>query len=276
MIKEHMNFKKASTLISIALFISFTAWWIWLELFKSPEDAARDGFSISYGFIAGWGGIIGLIISKKWSGFKSYVGRSLIFFSIGLLCQFLGQAAYSIQFMLDHIENAYPSWGEIFFFISMPSYILAVIYIAKASGSEFSLNSWFNKVGALFFPIVMVIISYFMFIAGTSFEGMSWLAMFLAFAYPIGQAIFVSLALVAYYLAGKFLGGIMKMRVVFILFSLVLQYVADSFFIYKTINGTWYHADLSEYMFALSYAIMTFAFLQFLTVFDQIKPIQKQ
>ncbi len=266
-----MNLKKLVYVIAIGLFIVYTFWWIWLEVFVSHDSDLRNGFSISYGIIAGYGGIVGLFISKRWGGFKSYVGKSLIFFSVGLLGQFLGQLSYSVQFYIDHVENAYPSFGEIFFFLSMPSYILAVWYIAKASGSGISLKYFKNKVGAFIFPIIMVVVSYFMFIRGNNFEGQPLIANILNFSYPIGEAIFVSFAILAYYLSGKVLGGVMKRRVVFILFSLVFQYIADSIFLYKTIQGTWYHADSSEFMFALSYSLMTFAFLDFLGVFDRLK-----
>ncbi len=266
-----MGFKKVTSLLSIILFIGFLALWVYLQVFVPIDSDTRDIFSSSYGILAGIGGIIGFIIANKWNGFKSYVGKSLIFFSAGLMCQFLGQTTYYVQFLIDHIENSYPSWGEIFFFVSMPLYILGVAYIAKASGSGLSWKNTGNKLIAIFIPIIMVIGSYYLFVNGSDFTGQSLIAIILSFAYPIGQAVFVSMAISAYFLSKNVLGGVMKTRVIFILFSLVVQYLADSWFLYKTIQGTFYHADESEYLFALSYSVMTFAFLQFLSVFDQLK-----
>lgn len=266
-----MKGRKLLTSISVVLFLLFSVWWIALEATLPMEDPARDPYSLTYGVLAGWGGIIGFIVAKRWGGFKSYVGKSLIFFSFGLLCQFLGQNAYSIQYMIDHVENSYPSYGEIFFFISMPSYILGVLYIAKAAGSGVKLQHMKNKIFSAVFSMAMVVISYLMFIKGTFVDGQPFLITFLGIAYPVGQATFVSIAIIAYLFSGKLLGGVMKRRVVFILASLVFQYIADSIFLYKSIQGTWYHADISEFMFAASYSFMTFAFLDFSSVFGQLK-----
>lgn len=268
---SRMKFRKWSTFFSIVLTLIYTVWWVWLALFVPQENDLRNNFSLTYGVLAGYGGIIGFVIAKKWGGFKSYVGKSLIFFAFGLFCQFLGQNSYSIQFLIDHVENAYPSYGEIFFLASIPSYIIAVWFIAKAAGSGTSLKSIKSKLLAFIIPLLMVAISYYMFIKGTSMEGQSTIAVILNFVYPIGEAIFVSVAIVAYLLSKRVLGGVMKRRVVFILFSLAFQYAADSLFLYKCIQGTWYHADFSEFMFAISYALMTFAFLDFASVFGQLK-----
>lgn len=266
-----MSFKKTVSLLTILLSLVYLIWWVWLAIFVSPESDLRNGYSLSYGVIAGFGGIVGFIIARKWDGFKSDVGRSLIFFSFGLFCQFLGQLSYSIQFLIDSVNNSYPGVGEIFFMLSMPSYILGVWYIAKSSGFIISLKSFKNIMGAIIFPLIMVVISYYLFIQGTDFSQLSLSVKILTCAYPIGQAVFVSFAILAYYLSGKVLGGMMKKRVFFILFSLVFQYCADSWFLYLTINEKWYHADVSEFLFAASYSLMTIAFIQFLTVFEQLK-----
>ncbi|KKS07136.1 hypothetical protein A3K01_01620 [candidate division WWE3 bacterium RIFOXYD1_FULL_43_17] len=266
-----MSLKKIANFFAVLLLVVYTFWWVWLAFFVSPESSYRHGFSITYGVIAGYGGFLGLIIARKFGGLKSYVGKSLIFFSLGLLGQFFGQLAYDVEYYITYVENAYPSYGEIFFFSSIPFYIFGVWYIGKASGWGVSLRSLRNKIGSIIFPIIIVAISYFMFIKGSDFTGQSLIAIILSFAYPIGQAIFVSLALLAYYLSGNVLGGAMKNRVIFILFSLVFQYVADTVFLYKTIQGTWMQADFSEYLFALSYALMTFAIIEFLVVYHQLE-----
>jgi hypothetical protein len=265
-----MNFKRLSTALAISLFLFYTLWWLWMFFFLSPETPLRDYFSDTYGILAGLGGLIGIAISRKWDGMKSYVGRSLIFFSLGLLSQFLGQLSYTIQYYIYNMD-IYPSFGEIFFLVSIPFYILAVWYIAKASGSSISLRSLKNRVGAVVLPILLVGISYFLFINGTNFGEQSLVENILSFSYPMGQAIFVSFAALAYYLTLGVSGGLMKKRVSFILFALLFQYIADSAFQYETIKGIYAPADVSEYMFVISYFLMTVALIQFLSVFEQLR-----
>ncbi len=266
-----MKLRKTLTFLCTLLFLLYSLLWLYLELFVSPESPIRGYYSLTYGIVAGFGGIVGLIVAKKWGGRKSYVGKSLIFFSLGLLFQFLGQNTYSIQYLIDGIENSYPSYGEIFFVSTIPSYILGVWYIAKASGSWESLKSAKVKLLSTVLPALMVITSYYFFVKGTMEEGQSLLISALNFTYPMGQAIFVSMAIMAYFLSNKFLGGIMKRRVIFILAALVFQYIADTVFLYKSIYGTFYMADFTEFLFAISYAIMTFSFLDFFKVSIQLQ-----
>jgi len=266
-----LNLKKILTILSIGLFSAYTLLWLWLSFNADPQSQLREYFSDTYGVAACFGGIVGLLVSKKWGGLSSVVGRSLIFFSIGLFNQFLGQVSYSIDYYLLNIENSYPSYGEIFFLSSIPFYILGIINIANASGSKISMRDYKNRLSTLLFPLIMIGISYFMFIKGTPFEEFDLKVNILTFAYPIGQAIYVSLAILAYYLTMTILGGAMRKKVFFILFALLFQYAADSTFLYKTINETWYAADISEYLFVVSYFLMTIAFIQFLSALEKFK-----
>lgn len=265
------NYKKTLISLSTLLFVGYSLWWFWLFFNADPDSELRNYFTDTYGIIAGFGGIIGLVISRKWGGLKSLVGKSLVFLSMGLLCQFLGQVSYSIEFYVYNIANSYPSFGEIFYFASIPFYIVGVWAIAKASGSKISLKRYRNKISAALFPMLLVGISYYMFIRGTPFEEFDLITNILNFAYPIGQAIFVSMAILTYYLTLKVLGGVMRVRVLFMLFALIFQYIADSAFLYKNLSETWYPADISDYMFVISYFLMTLTFIQFLTVFEQFK-----
>jgi len=62
---------------------------------------------------------------------------------------------------------------------------------------------------------------------------MSNLVVFLDFGYPLGQAVYVSLALVVLLSLGKFLGGVMKRPVLLLLLAFILQYAADFNFLYS-------------------------------------------
>lgn len=266
--------KKLLVTLIVSLFSTFTAWWIWLSLFAGSDDPIRNYFTDTYGTLAGVGGIIGLLISQKWGGLKSYVGRTVSLFSLGILFQFLGQLSYTIEYYFLGIENSYPSFGEVFFLLSIPCYILGVWYIAKASGSAISLKNMKSRLSAVILPLLMMCISYYMFIYGNQDAEASFVANLLFFIYPLGQAIFVSFAVLAYYLTEGVLGGVMRQRVFFILFSLIFQYGADTLFFYKTIQGTWYPGDVSEYMFVVSYFLMSIAFIKFLSVFEKLKKVE--
>ena len=270
-----MKSKFALKFLVIGLFTAYSLWWLYIMAFAGPEDSIRDYFSDTYGIVAGLGGFLGLIFAHKWDGCKSYVGKALIFFSAGLFFQFLGQLSYTIEFYAYGIENSYPSFGEIFFFSGIFFYIFGVWYVAKSAGTTISLKGFGKILAATIFPLLMIAFSYFMFINGTDFESYGLVANVLTFAYPIGQAIYVSLAILTFFLAFNVVGGTMRRRVFFILVACIFQYAADSTFLYKTIQDTWVPAGVSEYMFVVSYFLMSMAFLDFLYAYEYLQGRKK-
>jgi hypothetical protein len=213
----------------------------------------------------------GFLIARKWGGLKSAVGLAVFFISAGLFCQFLGQLSYTYLYYINHIENAYPAFGEIFFVASIPMYVLGIYYIAKASGFDISLRSFKEKPLAAIIPIVLVATSYHFLLGGYDGTGAPFINVFLDYFYPLGQALFVSLAIVTFYATNKSLGGIMKGKVLFILFALVFQYAADSLFIYETSIETWFPGGISDLLFLISYFLMTISLIKFYNIAADLK-----
>jgi len=257
------------------VFFIYALWWLALQIGVQEESLLRDYFADSYGILAGISGIFGLIISLRYGGFKSQVGKSLIFFSAGLLSQCLGQLYYSALYYIYGLENAYPSYGEIFYLITIPLYITAVVLIAKSSGASLSLANTSKKVAAVVFPAFMLVTSYFFFLKEYDFTDMPFINAFLDFFYPLGQSLFVSAALLTLFLVKDLLGGVMRTRVFLILLSLVFQYAADSAFIYENANEIWQPGGVSDFLFVLSYYVMGLALVKFETVFEELKSTKK-
>ena len=85
----------------------------------------------------------------------------------------------------------------------------------------------------------MLAVGYFLFLQGYEFDWSDPLKVFLDFGYPFGQAIYVSIAILTYLLSRGILGGIMKGKILFILFALCMQFLSDYTFLYQSSKGTW-------------------------------------
>jgi len=264
---KEINFGRIALL---TFFLFYVLSWICLHLFVPIGSSLYDYFTDSYGIIAGIGGLIGLKVAKKWGGRKSILGLSLLLFSVGLIFQFLGQVSYAIYFYVYHIDNPYPSFGEIFYFGSIPIYIYGVYLLGKASGSSISLRAIKNKILVVIGPALATATSYFIFLREYQFDWSLPVAVFLDFGYPVGEAIFISLALIAYVLTKPVLGGFMKKKVLFFIFALVTQYIADTFFLYRTFSDTWYAGGFSDLLFVVSYFLMGYALLRFGHAVDKV------
>ena len=149
-------------LLATLLFSVFFIWWLFLYYFDIRSDDVRNQLWGSlYGIVALYGAIWGLYTAVKWGGFKSILGKSILLFSLGLLCQEVGQLAYSYYVYVLKIEIPYPSIGDVFFYGTIPIYIIAVIYLAKAAGVQFSLKSFKNKIQAILIPAALLLFSYY-------------------------------------------------------------------------------------------------------------------
>jgi len=203
-----MSKKQFAVVIVYILFFVYLAWWLWMYLVIGEYSELNDYFTDTYGVLALVSAIFGMLVSKKWGFLKSYVGKAIFLISLGLFFQFLGQASYTFLYYVYGIENAYPSFGEIFYLLSIPCYVIAVWFVGKSSGYDLAIRSTKNKIITYAMPAVLMFMSYYVFLNNYDFESSPLLNTFLDFFYPLGQASFLALALMVLVKTSGLLGGI--------------------------------------------------------------------
>ena len=261
--------------ISVALFVFFVLWWMYLKTFSLDEVRnARQLWGALYQIVALLGGILGISISYKWGGHKSILGRAILAFSIGLFLQCFGQTYSSYYVFHYKVESPpYPGIGDIGFFGSIFLYIYGVVLLFKLGSSSMLLKKIQNQLLILIVPVVMLIGSYFFFLKGYEFDWTNKLKIFLDFGYPFGQAFYVSVAILTLFLSRNILGGVMKKPLMLLLFALLFQYFSDFFFLYQSNFGTWHVAGINDLMYFISYFIMTLSIIQLGTTFNKVKKL---
>lgn len=268
-----MKVQKATKIyFAIGTFALFFLWWLLIQLnFFNEGSTMYDLYSDLYGLMALMGGIFGLIISKKWDGYNSFIGKAILGLSLGLLSQFFGQIAYSYYFYVLHIENPYPSIGDIGYYATIPFYIWGVWYLGKAAGIKFGLAKPINYLIAITIPLVVLLLTYRIFLTGYTINLDEPLTTFLDIVNPLGQAVYISIAIMIYILTRTYLGGALKSNVILILGALVSQYFADFVFLYSTSREIWLAGGFNELMYLLAYFLMTFSVLKLNNAFDKLK-----
>lgn len=256
-IKEKLAYSWAFVLAG-----GFLAWWLFNYFVADPSNTrSSELYSDTYWVVGVIGIVCGLFAAKEWGGFKSIFGRSLMLFSLGLAAQVFGQITYSYYALVEHVEAPYPSIGDIGFFGSIILYIVAVLLLLKAVGVKFRTAPASSKLIAAAIPAALLIASYTALLKGYEFSGDKLITV-LDFGYPLGQAFYISLALLAYILSLKSLGGRMKNKILLLIFALTVQYAADFLFLYRLSNDHWYPGDISDMVYQLAYLFMTLAMLQ--------------
>lgn len=271
--KKHSFINSPIAIIVIVVFLILMLWWILLKPFNPipATDSARNIWGGVYQIMAYLGGISGIFISKKWGGTKSFLGKSILAFSIGLLCQGFGQSVYTYYLFYWHIAAPYPSLGDLGYFGTIPFYIYGVVLLSHVIGTKVSLKSYKGKMLALIIPIGMLSIGYILFLRNYIFDFSAPVKIFLDFGYPFGQAIYVSIAILAFMFSRKVLGGIMRMPILFIIAALILQFLSDYIFLYQFNAGNWYVGGINDFMYLFSYFLMTISLIQLGIAFEKIK-----
>jgi len=226
-------------IIVFLFFIVLAIWWFVLKPFNYNPDLehAKYIWGSIYQIIAIIGAVSGIVIS-------------------------FGQTFYSYFNLYAQIQAPYPSIGDIGYFGSVIAYIFGVLCLAKVSGAKVSLQLLRNKMQAFLLPSIMLIISYIIFLRNYEFDWTNKIKIFLDFGYPLGQAIYVSLAVLTLILTAKVLGGIMKKPVILFLVALIMQYVSDFNFLFQANNGSWYVGGIGDFLYMLSYLLMTLSIIQ--------------
>jgi hypothetical protein len=258
------------------LFVAYVVWWASFQAVVQSQGVSVQRFGATYGVVALFGAVAGFIASRKWGGYKTVIGRALLFYSLGLLAQEAGQIIYTYYIYGAKIQIPYPSWGDVAYFGSVLLYIYATILLAKAAGVRFSLkNSWYKIVAFVVFAAI-ISTSYLVFLHNHQYDWHKPITAFLDFGYPMGQAIYISLAVTAYLLSRKLLGGVMRAGIVIIIFALIIQYFADFTFLYQSSRGTWLTGRWNDLSYLVAYFVMATAMIKFQDIYKDLRrPVKK-
>src|ERR1035438_10224201 len=106
------------------VFLGFFVWWISFQHVVTKLGLSVQWFGSTYAFLALMGAIVGFVAARKWGGFKTILGKALMFFSIGLLAQAAGQLIGDYYVVWAHQSTIpYPSWDDVAYFGSILFYI---------------------------------------------------------------------------------------------------------------------------------------------------------
>ncbi len=266
-------FNNTAGKVATILFVILTIWWISLNPFSNSDltQEHRYIWGSLYQIIALIGGLYGLYISKKWGGLKSIMGKTIILFSIGLLLQVFGQSVYSYYNLYAHIDTPYPSIGDIGFFGTIPAYFFAGFLLTELFGIKSRIEFLGSKILLVLVPYLILAVQYVFILRDYDFDWNNKLKIFLDLGYPMGDALIISIAILAFLLSFNALGGLMKKPIMFLVVALFVQYFADIYFFYEANRGANFVGAVPDFLYSFSYLVMTLALVSLGETYKQIK-----
>ncbi len=214
-----------------------------------------------------------MINSRYWGGLKSAVGKAIFFIGLGLFCWGFGETIWSYYNFFKNVPAPYPSLADIGFAPSIFFYGLGTVYLSRATGARFGLRNKYAKVFLAIAPVLLLAVSYYLFVT-VARSGIlvppneTPLKTLLDIAYPFGDFLGLTLAVVISGLSFKFLGGKYIFDIISILLGLAVMTFADAVFSYTTTVGTYYNADWGDLMLTLGLFLITFGALGFYKLKD--------
>ena len=180
--------------------------------------------------------------------------------SYGHISWGLGNVIWSFYNFVLHQEVPYPSFADLGFALAVPLWAIGVFYLSKATGAKYGLKKKTGQLYLFFIPIVTFILSYYSLVTiargGSITSGGGLLKIFFDFAYPIGDVLITTIALLIYGLSLKYLGGRYKWPVLITLFGFVVMFFADFTFSYTTTINTYFNGSLADLLFTTALSIM--------------------
>ncbi len=255
---------RLNTKNSFLLGYIFVMFLFWTGMYVSGiKDLQINKFwGVGINFIPLFGGIFGLLTARHWGGFKSAVGKAISFLSLGLLSWSAGNWIWSYYNFFQQVNIPYPSVADIGYILAVPLWMIGMLYLSKATGVKYGLKKKVGQLYLVFLPIISIALSYYLLVVvargGSITAGGEFLKVFFDFAYPVGDIIIITIALLVYGLSLKYLGGRYKWPVITTLFGFILMFFADFSFSYETTLGTYYDGDPFNLLFIV--ALFTISF----------------
>ena len=247
--------------IIIGIFCLMLIWWAYITANSLKDITINFLYGAALGVLPVVGSIFGFINAIKWGSFKSDIGKALIFLSIGLMTWGIGTLVFAYYNLFLEVAVPYPSVADAFYIISWPLWVISMINLSRATGARFQLSNTIGRLTLLIVPLLIIALSYYLLII-VAREGMfeisgDFLKTFFDLAYPIGDVVILTIAILIYGLSFKYLGGSFKWPIIIILAGFVMNYISDFSFSYTTTKETFFVASWIDLIFTITFFLLS-------------------
>lgn len=208
---------------------------------------AVPAFTIFPGLVTAYSSILAVKLYKQ----KNYQAKGFLLFAIGAAFWMIAEQIWQLY---DHIweGDPFPSEADIFYLGAYPLMTAFLFLSLRPILKKVSRNVWLFAIGLSF---AFLIPSFFA--AYDDMFGEEAFATSIALAYPILSAIQVVPAIVGIMFLTKQGANLSWML---ILFGFILYGVADTFFLFAELDGSYYDGHPTDLFWLYSYIMIIFAF----------------
>jgi hypothetical protein len=235
-----------TSLISLGL-------WLYLRFANVSTDSnIGNYFALSLSVTPFLAGIFGFDIAKAWGGTKSLLGKAIVALSTGLTLWALGNFTWAYYNLVKQVEAPYPSLADVGYGLGVLFWILSTVYLGRALGVGLLLKKspglkWLSAG----FTIGSIALSYYLFVVvarggSLGLQSDELLKAFFDLYYPLTDVCALVVISMVFIVSARYIGGLLKVPVLAILFGMLSSYIYDLTFSYSTTKETYTNGQFSD------------------------------
>ena len=254
--------------MAVLYMVGMIVFWAILALMHRISGSTNYLFSFFMALLPFFGGLYAMIRARNWTSLKGFVSRGVFFLGLGLFFWGCGELIWSYYNFFGGVAAPYPSFADLGFAPSEIFYCIGSVYLARAAGADLGLNRRFSKLFIVVVSVLMAFVSYYIFVVVAHHgvlvtQGDSFLKSVFDLAYPIGDFVSLTTAVIISGLSFKYITKEYRAAVLAVLLGLAVIFIADSVFSYTTSIGTYFNGDLGDLVFISALFFLTFGVLGF-------------
>lgn len=227
------------------LLLLMLVWNGYLYTLPTQDTQFNYYYNVGYGLIFLFGALLSIIYGKVF-GYKTNIGKMLLFFGLGLLSWVLGLGIWVYYNEVVGVEVPYPSWadyaGFTYIYLFMP---IGGYYLLKIYKSLITKNLMRDSIIIL---ILSFLVIFGLFSRPVIDGSLPFMENFFNIYYPAGDMLILALVLIALRIGG---GKIHPSLYIFFI-GLLIQVAGDLLYSYRTAQDIYWNGDLSDLLFTFS------------------------
>ena len=198
--------------------------------------------------------VFSVILTIKLYKQKHYQSKAFLFFTIGVSCWFI---ADQIWYLYDYIYNVdpFPSEADIFYIAAYPFFVIFLFISLKSIRKSITKKTWLFSFVLSFTFLIPSLLACFNAVEETE-GGLDIISKSIALSYPILSSFQLAPAVIGImFLAKK---GV-SYSWMLLLFGFLIYSVSDTFYLFSTLDGSYYDGHPVDLMYLYSFLLLIFS-----------------
>ncbi len=252
MLSTKTFWKSKYNLFIVFLMVLTLGMWVVVQMQHTVDANLNYYFSLMLGVVPFLASLKGFMAAKRWGGMSSVLGRSIGLLSLGLFLWSAGELIWSYYNLVLEVEAPYPSVADVGFASGVTLYAASTVLLTRLAGVNLVLKKkpllWWGIIilcglsVALTYYLAVVVAKQGEFFSDTTDKLKTFLDVF----YPVADFVSFTLVAIIAAIAGKYLGGKLRLPLILTFLGMLVMYFGDIIFSYTTTVGTFYNANWGD------------------------------